>query len=418
MLRTATILTICALIFPALRAAGPSDTDYTYQECAGSASPYARHFEDFRAPDSLKVVMVNHVGRHGARYPSSSANCEDLARVLHQAENTGMLTEKGRKLLELTEYVIEQSAGRWGQLDSLGIAEQRGIAARMYVKYNSLFGKEKTVTAIASFKPRCVLSMYEFMHQLSLLAPDTKLLNASGPQESGLLRFFESNKEYQAYRGSDALKEALRHERDRLLAEKPACAVGIVGEQLADRDVAMAMYGVVIGAGAMEIAADPSQWFSKEEYNSLWALKNLKQYLEYSYSTLSSVPAEMAAPLVRDLIAAADRAAAGEGPFVVLRFGHAETLMPLLSLLRVKGAYYISDRLGSVARHWHNYHLVPMAANLQMILFEAPSGKKYVRFDLNEIPQAMMPGSEEIYVEWDKMRSYLLKLLPREAASL
>lgn len=162
----------------------------------------------------------------------------------------------------------------------------------------------------------------------------------------------------------------------------------------------------------MEIEVDPAVWFTPAEYNALWQLRNLKQYLHYSASSISSVPAQMAAPLLADLIASTDSAIAGTAPAVQLRFGHAETMMPLLSLMRIPGAYYITDDFSTVADHWRNFDLVPMASNLRILIFTSPSGRKYARIDLNEVPRAIMPDSDEIYVEWNQLRSYLSSLLP------
>lgn len=48
--------------------------------------------------------------------------------------------------------------------------------------------------------------------------------------------------------------------------------------------------------------------------------------------------------------------------------------------------------------------MVPMAANLQMILFKSDTGRYYVRFDLNEKPIALIPNSAEIYIPWPTAR--------------
>ncbi|MBO4944136.1 MAG: histidine-type phosphatase [Muribaculaceae bacterium] len=391
-----------------LKAQSPVVTDYSYAQCAGSSIPYAKHFDDIQVPDSLTAVVINHVGRHGARYPTSADNCEYLASVLHKAEDQGTLTPRGRSLLALTERVLDYAAGRWGRLDSLGQAEQREIAARMYVKYHRLFTGDSNISAISSWKPRCRMSMYEFLHQLSLLSDKLQITSQSGPDQDRLMRFFDG------WKKPDVITEICRTERDNLLPDKPQCAVAVVGEEMADRKLAQAMYAVVSTCGAMEMSVNPAEWFSREEYNILWSLKNLSQYLDHSASIWTTQPAELAGQLMAELIFTTDRALSGAGPQVMLRFGHAETLMPLLSLMRVKGAYYISSDPATVATNWRDFDLVPMAANLQIVIFKSTSGKKYARVDLNEIPTPILPGSDEIYVEWEKLRSHWLQLLPRE----
>lgn len=53
-----------------------------------------------------------------------------------------------------------------------------------------------------------------------------------------------------------------------------------------------------------------------------------------------------------------------------------------------------------------------MAANLQMVLFKTGAGKYYVRFDLNERPLPLLPGSDVVYLPWKQAREYLMRCLP------
>ncbi len=64
-------------------AADPTATRYTMEQCEGSLTPYPREVRAVQAPDSLVPVFINHVGRHGARYPASAANCLALRRLLN-----------------------------------------------------------------------------------------------------------------------------------------------------------------------------------------------------------------------------------------------------------------------------------------------------------------------------------------------
>ena len=84
-------------------------------------------------PDSLTPVYVNHVGRHGARFLSSSKYTTALLRYLENAESLKTITPAGRELMNLCSIVVSRTAGRWGALDSLGMAEQRGIASRLHM---------------------------------------------------------------------------------------------------------------------------------------------------------------------------------------------------------------------------------------------------------------------------------------------
>ena len=175
--------------------ADPMATDYPVDDCLGSAKPYPAPEEPSTYPDSLTPVFVNHVGRHGARYLSSAKTTVELTAFLNRADSAGVLAPLGKELLSLARYVADISHNRWGALDSLGMAEQRGIASRMFLAFPKLFINGK-VNAISSYSPRCVISMYEFTHQLDRLNNRVELYTASGHQTSPLMRPFDVDKSY------------------------------------------------------------------------------------------------------------------------------------------------------------------------------------------------------------------------------
>ncbi len=72
-LRLAVLMT--AATFISAVGASPEVPQYSYIECEGSLMPYSQPDHPVEYPDSLEPVFINHVGRHGARYPASSANC-------------------------------------------------------------------------------------------------------------------------------------------------------------------------------------------------------------------------------------------------------------------------------------------------------------------------------------------------------
>ncbi|MDE6449019.1 MAG: histidine phosphatase family protein, partial [Muribaculaceae bacterium] len=163
-IKTTLLLTALATALTAT-ATIPATTHYTMDECAGSLMPYPVPSHNINLPDSLTPIFINHVGRHGARYPSSPKATQNLNKALSHADSIGTITPTGRKLHKLVQLILNVSHNRWGELDTLGMAEQRGIATRMYRNFPSLFNNS-TVTAISSSVPRCVMSMYDFTHQL------------------------------------------------------------------------------------------------------------------------------------------------------------------------------------------------------------------------------------------------------------
>lgn len=416
-MRSLTIIATLVLSIFIARGADPTDTSYSFQQCEGSAMPYPVPAESVTLPDSLTAVFINHVGRHGARFPSSPKNVTTLIRELAKADSAKALTPAGEELLTLAKFVSETSRNRWGALDSLGMAEQRGIASRMFRNYGMLFNDTR-VNAISSYSPRCVMSMYEFTHQLDRLNNHIEITTSSGRQNSPLIRPFDLDPDFIEWAKSGDWKAAYEMQFETMMPTAPARKLfkGEYAKEMTNdhaRKVSYHAFKLLQGLSAMGLPSKMDRYFTREEANQAWSCTNLSHYLERTASTLSTLPAEIAAPLLTDLLTTAEAAVEGKQQYaVMLRFGHAETLMPLLSLMHLDGCYYLTNYFDTVALHWKDFYVVPMASNLQMILVKSKSGKMYVRFDLNERPIPLLPGSDIIYIPWKQAREYLLRCIP------
>lgn len=415
------------LTFPALILAGaaslfassPTDTDYSFTQCEGSLTPYPAPAGQFEYPDSLTPVFINHVGRHGARYPASAANCLTLRRALEHADSLGTITQLGRQLRKLNDEVITASNNRWGALDSVGMNEQAMIAARMFYNFTEVFGRESVIKAVSSYSPRAMMSMYCFTHQLDRMNNRLTFETSTGRINSRLMRPFDLDEDYLAFR-KDKLSQPAYDEYFNKTA--PISAIKrVLGENYpwasdeAARELAITEYYVVAGLSAMGLPSQMDKYFTEDEANALWSCFNLRQYLQRTATTISSVPADIAADLVLDLIETTDAFVNGENTATsaVLRFGHAETLMPLLSLLHIPGCYYLTNFFDTVGQHWRDFDVVPMAANIQFIVFKARrSGRYYVRVDLNERPVALRNGDDSVYYQWGELRRYMMDCVP------
>lgn len=394
----------------------PTLTDYTFDDCRGSSKPYPIPIKMSEYPDSLHPVSLNHVGRHGSRFPTSAARALTMQRALRHADSISTITPLGRELLDITDFIIEHCNGRWGALDSLGMAEQRGLASRMFASYPELFN-EAAINAVSSYSPRCVMSMYEFTHQLTRLNNRINVTASSGRNYSPLVRPFDLDADYRAFLDlrpwSDAYDQFVK-------STVPVEPIGrVLGEDypldIVDKQhLAIVEYELLASLGAMSYDIELDKFFKGDELNRLWASQNLLQYLRRSSSTLSTAPADIASRLLVDIIEKIDCAVAGDNVSTVeLRFGHAETIIPLLALMRIEDAYYMTNYFDTVALHWRNFDIVPMGANVQIVLFKAQrSGIYYVRLDLNEITVPLLPGQNDHYVPWSEARDFLVKCLP------
>lgn len=389
--------------------------DITAQQCQGSLMPYPVPENTIvEYPDSLKPFYISHVGRHGSRYPASAASALLVKSYLTQVDTTTSLTKLGKRFLAETNKIIEICDGKWGELDSLGMAEQRGIAKRMYENYPIIFNGG-TVEAISTYSPRAVMSMYSFTHQLTMASSEVSVSTSEGKKYSPLLRPFDSDERYILFRSQndwEKVYDAFYESTCPIDVARRLVGTNSGLDDTALRELAINVYYLVAGMEAMGENFDYTPYMSLEEYRKLWSIFNLRQYLQRTATTISTAPAQIAIPLIEDIVAAADRVVEGKRIVAAnLRFAHAETLMPLLSLIQMKSCYYLTHYFDQVEYNWRDFEVVPMAANLQFIFFRSDNGNVYVRTELNEHPVALIPGHDDIYVPWYILREYLLNFI-------
>ena len=332
-----------------------------------------------------------------------------MASALEKARTDGTLSSRGAGLLDITRRAIAAGQGHWGELDSLGRAEQQAIATRMFHSVPQLVRNHKNrrhIQLCAAMRgkhgrirpdPRPALRR-QCRHSRGLR---TGILSAAAPFETDSAYItFAADKPYAG------ILSGFTHAEQPIEVAYSMVGDGITPEQA--ESLTASIYYVISSLAAMGIDYDAMNIFSLEEYNRMWQVDNLRQYLSRTATTISSIPAGIASDLVWDLIETTDDFIDGSDPATIyLRFGHAETIMPLASLLRLPGCYYLTDCFDSVALHWQSWHVVPMASNIQQILFRAPSGNYYLRTDLNEVPVPLIPGSDELYVPWERARYFM-----------
>lgn len=390
--------------------------DFSLTQCEGSRMPYPTPDSIASVPDSLTPVIIYHVGRHGARYATSPKRFTRVAETLRA--NSESLTPEGHRFLAATEAAISASEGRWGALDSLGAEEQRGIARRMCEAFPGLI-RGGEVTAVSSVVERCVQSMDAFAETVRRAqGGDGKVTTASGNEFSPLMRPFAIDPAYREWARLKPYSAALEgftalhspgHGLLNLLMKPEAAQKYSAGDAVS---LCADIYYTASSLQASGFAdAEATMGLLTEPYaNDLWEIDNLRQYFSRTSTTLSSLPAEIANPLLLDMIEKIDEGVSFSADVarVQLHFGHAETLMPLLSLMQLPGCYYHTEDYSTVKDNWQTFHVVPMAANLQVIAFISDSGRSYVRLDLNERPLTI---NGCVYQSWPAYRSQLLSLL-------
>lgn len=410
-----------------MTASGATGRTLLPQKYEGSMMPYDFGLSQ-QTPvwgDSLRPVYVAHVARHGARYITSAKKLAGLRAALADASASGSLTGKGKEFSRLLSQVGKVSSDKWGDLSEVGCREEVRLAKEMHALFPLL--QEKTeVVAYSSYVPRVVRTMYEYCGELVALNPRIEVTASEGKRYDALLRCFTADTAYAAYRSHGNWQPVYSRMVDAVVPTRPARALLGKSSGLSDnelRRMTLDIYDVLHSLRACGLEAPDDHFMTADEYRRCWETDNLFHYLRNTVTPLSSLAGKASSPLLARIIGDADRAlsrrlqrmadsiASVSGRDAVplaatLYFGHAETLMPLLSLMRVPGCYDDSSDFTTLSERWKDYAIVPLGANLDVIILEAPSGRNYVTLRLNGSFVSPMPGAGMV-ANWNTYKDYL-----------
>lgn len=380
----------------------------------GSMMPYDFMTTDSspNVPDSLEVVHVAYVARHGARYLSSDKKVSSLSDILRPQMTGGTITTDGKDFLSLLDTISEISKSKWGALSDIGIQEEIRLGIEIATMFPELM-KEGDVKAKSSYVPRVVMTMYQYLHSLGKEKQRLDISTIAGHSTDSLLRCFEAFRDYSQFRDSGKWKSVYDDFMLRHVSPAPARRVfGTIDLPMEKaQNLTMDMYGVLQGLRAMGLDGPTDRFMTEEEYRECWETSNLERYLRNTVNSLSSSCAGATSMLIEDIIHDCDRWQGHQSPGSPLTawFGHAETLMPMLSVMDVPGCYYFTDDWDSVASHWLAEDVVPLGANFMIILMKPKSGSDtvYVSVRLNGHNTPPWPGAPAI-VTWESLKSHWL----------
>lgn len=331
------------------------------------------------APEGYEPVMLSHYGRHGSRWLTEDRRYEEVLREF----DTHQLTDAGKALRERLEVVWQDAQGRSGELTLIGENQHHDIAQRMVRNFPTLFRHTDGITAQSSTSRRCMMSMMAACEGIKEILPtmrikrsayerDMKVIN----QETEELKAFKKG-EFWAHT-EDSVYEAYC-QPERLMAK-----LFVHPEQIEDRiQLFDGLYWIVSNMQDVGLAS-LYDVLTYDELKSYWKAINYRMYVTNGPGSLNGgVTGRSSVNLLNDIIQETNAFLAqyaSEGmPKVHLRFGHDSALLRLLTLMRVEECKQVPGNdtdADNVAEHWHDYELVPMAANLQMVLYISAKGRQ------------------------------------------
>lgn len=352
----------------------------------GTMTPYNLNIIPAQVSDTLTPIGIIHIARHGARYITSPDGVEAMRNSLESARRRGTITALGERMMLVIDAVDSITDGRWGMLDSVGRVEERMLASGMRDRFPRLLRMGR-ISARATYVPRAIQSMYGFTYRLATLSPYLNITTHEGPREDTLLRFFDTDSLYVEYLAKGNWRDVYEQYAEKIVPRRPAVAMLGTQYPASDkelRDFAMQAYSMLRSLRAMGMEAHISPFFTDQELENCWRVSNLKHWLQRTQTPWSSLPATASMPLYDRLVADIESIATGTSPYhAMLYFGHAETLMPLFSLIDLGGCNAPECTPDQVWSHWQDWRIVPLGANIDIELYRGQSGCVYVSAVLN-----------------------------------
>lgn len=405
------LIFLAVLLYPVTSLLGQSGV----QKYAGTAMPYplikalstSNH-------EGMTPFYINHLGRHGARFPTSGKALEKVKGALVLAEQEKRLTAKGVELLATVLQLSEAFNGQWGELSPIGEQEQKEIAERMLFRYPELFADSARIEAIATYVPRCINSMDAFLSGMKKRDSSLVIQRNAGKQYDNFLRFFDLNQPYLHYKekgGWIPLYESFV--RDKIMVAPVMNRIFLTSGKETEqesREFVMALFSIAAILPDTGLPFNMKDLFRNEEWYNYWQTQNLRQYMTKSAAPIGNMlPVAIAWPLLSEFIRTTEKAINGQSDNRAnLRFAHAETVIPFVALMGIGKTDIQVTSSDSVSTYWKDYDIAPMAANVQWILYHDENSQVWIKVLLNE-KEVSIPvvTSRFPYYRWEEVREFL-----------
>lgn len=397
----------------------------------GTKQPYKHKEVKVKTPKGYEPFYINHISRHGSRHLSSSKYDKSVYELLVLAENEGKLTSKGKKLKEKVAKILEIEKGNYGLLTPVGVKEQKGIAKRMYKENKEVFGRE--VDAVATYVTRAQQSRDAFLKELSKYTPDTKFKVSTNGKDDIELRFFDISPAYLEYEEKEPWKAEYKkyaktkNYTDRILkqfftedfiAKLGSGEIQLKSEEgkviLKSADDAVSnLYDLYVLQADIGKDLGIGKYFTSEELKWYDELDNIKTFYEKGPGmTGENIATDIATPLLKDFIETSDSAIANQNISANLRFAHAETIIPFISIMEIEGMSEKQDDMSKVYQTWNGSEVSCMAANVQWIFYKNEAGDILVKILHNEEPVSI-PVKTDIapFYRWNDVRDFYTQKL-------
>lgn len=368
------------------------------------------------APKGYEAVYLSHYGRHGSRYHIGSIYT-NTARVLAKADSAGVLTDKGREVLQQVRDLYEEARGRDGELTELGALQHRQIAERMFNNYPSIFNKETHIDAKSTVVIRCILSMENALQQLKSMNPKLDIRHDASEHDM----WFMNQHDPLMQVAKDKTKKMTAEYSDSHTHPERLMQLLFTDEAYWQQNVnakwlMKELFHLAMNVQSSEIRhrINMTGLFTQQELYDLWQTDNAWWYCNFGPSHFSDgIQPYSQRNLLRKIITEADSCLQLDNCGVNLRYGHDTMVMPLVCLLELNNAATDISDLNTLATHeWCDYRIFPMACNVQFVFYRNAKKDILVKVLHNE-NEAHLPLKTNTwpYYKWNNVRTYYLNKL-------
>ena len=373
--------------------------------------------DDVKAPKGFKPFYISHYGRHGSRYHYTYDYLGTLDKELHRADSLGNLTPEGELLLSQVDSILAGHKDMLGNVTYKGQQEIKRLARRMSSRFPEVFNDKdrNLIDAYSSIVRRCVVSMAAACSELSKCNPNLDVRFTSDDVVfHGYINVGHHTREGKAYYTplmNEELKKADWSVVSSRIFINPALAQGSSFDH-ADN---LWNYWAVCQCLDTPVHIDILKYFTKDLLLYHWKIKSGYWYLiNVRSDVFGEKCAEGMAPLVRDFIAKADEAIAGNPVAATLRYGHDSTLMPFAAALGLEDFSRTHSVDDLPVQYWDYASMIGMCSNVQIVFYRNRKGEVIVKFLYNErettVP-ALTPAYGKYFYSWDSLRKYYTEKL-------
>ncbi|XP_034753462.1 multiple inositol polyphosphate phosphatase 1-like [Etheostoma cragini] len=365
-----------------------------------------------------REIHATAIIRHGTRYPTSK-NVNKMKKLYELVKNRASGKESWLRDIQ-TQWTMWYTEDMDGRLVQKGVNDHKHLAVRLSKLFPSLISEEKLrggfIKFITSSKHRCVNSTLSFKAGLTELWAITDM-EFDHAVNDALMRFFDQCTRFvqEVENNPSALSEVDKFKQGpemRRVTEKIADRLRVPYNTITD-DMAEAAFYLCAYEFAIKTVNSPwCQLFDEVDAQVLEYANDLKQFWKRAFGY--DINSKSSCILFHDVFTRLNKAASENKSgqqvteAVTVQVGHAETLLPLLTLL---GFFKDSNALTSTnydkqtQRSFRTSHMLPYIANLVLVLYDCGGGDLRLQPLLNEKPvtfpgltdqQASMPLYQDV----------------------